>query len=468
MDRPLSTQSLPWKHRPFAELIKLAWPIAVQLLSFSTMTAVDTLFIGHLGPSALAGVALGSVATFTLVCFGFGMLRATNITIAQAVGAGKQQQVLAFTGASLTMAAGVGLIIAIVGQLVASLLPLISSSLDSGQHASAYARVRVLGAPLQLLVVALEGACYGVRDSRTPMLATLTANAANVVLVAFFSLVLGAGVAGVACATVLASFAEIYLLARNQRKKGFGLRAWTIADLRVLSRIGLPLGVERFFDVGSFGVLIALMALMGDMELAAHQVAHQAMLFSFLPVMAIGDAATVLMGQAVGASSLRTVPRVQRAALTAGLLYVALCSATYIVFGAQIAGVFTEEHAVIERAAQLLSVGALLVWTLPFYSTGQCTLRSIGDVRAASLITVIAAWGCTAFFGSVFGLVLGMGARGGYLGIVAELSLAALAFWWRIRGRGGAWVTNVRRYRSELRRAGREQAVPGGVIPVEA
>ena len=77
---------------------------------------------------------------------------------------------------------------------------------------------------------------------------------------------------------------------------------------------------------------------------------------------------------------------------------------------------------------------------------------------------MVAAWGCTALFGSI-----GLGARGGYIGIVAELSLAALAFWWRIRGRGGAWLTNVRRYRSELRRASREQEVAATeVIPVQA
>jgi MATE family multidrug resistance protein len=465
----LTTPNLPWRDRPFAELLRLAWPIAIQLISFSTMTAVDTLFVGHLGSTALAGVALGSAATFTVICFGFGMLRSTNITIAQAVGAGRQQQVLALTGAGITLAVGLGLVTALVGQLGAGLLPLLTSSDASGHSAAAYARVRVLGAPLQFVELALAGARFGAGDSRSPMIATLLANATNVLLVAAFSLVLHAGVTGVAAATVLSGFAEVYVLARRQRHAGFGLRAWTHADLRLLFKLGIPLGVERFFDMGAVGVLIALIARMGDLELAAHQVAHQSLLFGFMPVMAIGDAAAVLIGQAIGAGSVRSIPRVQAAALLAGLGYVGLCSAVYLGLGPWLAALFSEDPGVIARAAQLLVIGSLLVWAVPFYVVGQSTLRAIGDVRVASLITVISAWGCTTGFGALFGFGLGLGARGAWLGYATDFCLASCAFWWRFRGRGSAWLGHVRRYRSELRRASAEplpaaEGVPAPVI----
>jgi MATE family multidrug resistance protein len=433
------------------------------------MTAVDTLFIGHMGPTALAGVALGSVMAFTLICFGFGLLRSTHITIAQAVGAGRTHAVLGYLGAGLVIASGLGLCIAALGQAVASFSPLLAASPDSGEVAAAYCSVRILGAPLWLIEIALSGARYGAGDSRSSMIAVLTANAANVVLVALFVFGFNAGVTGVAAATVLSQFVEVFVLARRQRHQGFGLKAWTVADVRVLLRMGLPLGIERFFDVGAWNLMIALTARMGDLELASHQVAHQAMLFGFMPVMAIGDASTVLIGQAVGAGSLRTVPRVQRAAICAGLTYVALCSLTYLSFAPLVAAQFSDDPHVVERAVQLLHIGAGLVWLLPFYSIGQSTLRAIGDVRAASLITVIAAWGCTPIFAVFFGFGLGLGARGGYLGISIEIFFGALAFWWRIRGRGGAWMRNLRRFRSELRSEGRRTRPPRtSVVPAEA
>ena len=56
---PLNSKDLSWAERPLSELVRLAWPIAISWLSFSAMTLVDTLFLGWVGPSALAGVGLG-------------------------------------------------------------------------------------------------------------------------------------------------------------------------------------------------------------------------------------------------------------------------------------------------------------------------------------------------------------------------------------------------------------------------
>ena len=72
----------------FRELVQLAWPITVSTLSFTVMTVVDTAFVGRLGPASLAGVGLGGIALWTVICFGFGLLRAVKVLVAQGVGAG--------------------------------------------------------------------------------------------------------------------------------------------------------------------------------------------------------------------------------------------------------------------------------------------------------------------------------------------------------------------------------------------
>jgi multidrug resistance protein, MATE family len=438
--------------------MRLAWPIAVSLMSYSTMTAVDTLFIGHLGPSALAGVALGSTTTFTLLCFGMGLLRSTHITISQAVGAGQKDRVQAYLGAGLVVAAGLGMVIAVAGQLVAALSHVFTASEQSAAHAATYTSIRVLGAPLILAEHALSGARVGSGDSRSSMIAVLSANAVNVVLVALFSLGFSLGVAGVATATVLSQVVEVSVLAYRQRPEGFGLSLWTRAELKLLLRTGVPLGIERFFDVGAFSLMILLTARMGDLELAAQQVAHQALLLGLLPMMAIADASTVMIGQAMGAGSLRMVPRVQRAALGVGLVYSGLISTMYLSCAPLLAAQFSDDAHVVARAVQMLHVAAAFVWLWPFYSTGQSTLRAIGDVKVASFITVAVAWGGMPLFAAGFGIGMGLGALGGYLGLAMELVIGSLAFWWRLQA-GGAWVRNLRRFRAELRRVSKHQTL---------
>ena len=67
-------QELNWQAHPLKELLRLTWPIAVSTLSYSIMTLVDTLLVGHLGPAALAGVGLGGTAAFALLCFSIGLI----------------------------------------------------------------------------------------------------------------------------------------------------------------------------------------------------------------------------------------------------------------------------------------------------------------------------------------------------------------------------------------------------------
>src|SRR6476660_6035901 len=94
-------EALRWSERPFAELLRLAWPITVSTLSYSIMTLVDTLLVGHLGPASLAGVGIGGTASCAQICFSFGLLRGIKTLVAHAVGAGRQDLVAAYRGAAL-------------------------------------------------------------------------------------------------------------------------------------------------------------------------------------------------------------------------------------------------------------------------------------------------------------------------------------------------------------------------------
>jgi MATE family multidrug resistance protein len=83
---------LQWLESPMTELRRLSWPIAVSMLSYSAMTLVDTIFVGRLGPAALAGVGMGGVVSFALVVFSIGLLRGVKVLVSQAVGSGRPER----------------------------------------------------------------------------------------------------------------------------------------------------------------------------------------------------------------------------------------------------------------------------------------------------------------------------------------------------------------------------------------
>src|SRR5688572_15946623 len=153
-----AASSLHWTDRPGRELLRLAWPITVSMLSFSAMTLVSTAFVASIGSDELAGVGLAGVVGFSLVCFGIGLLRGAKTLISQSVGANRRDRIPELVGAALGTALCLGALATIVGQLLAPSLAQLSASPRAGAFAAEYLAIRCLGAPLVLVYAALREA----------------------------------------------------------------------------------------------------------------------------------------------------------------------------------------------------------------------------------------------------------------------------------------------------------------------
>jgi MATE family multidrug resistance protein len=436
-------RELSWEARPVRELLRLSWPIAVSMVSYATMTLADTLFVARLGPAALAGVSIASVAYFTVICFGMGLLRGVKILISQARGAGAEDRDLPIIGAGLWFAMAFGAAVVLTGVLVAGFMPLLAQSLSSGIAARDYLEIRVLSAPLLLVYVALREARYGAGDSRSPMVASVLGNIVNIALDAWFVLGLGLGVQGAACATVIGHTVEAAVLVWLQAYRGFGLREVGLTELRALFSVGLPTGVQFVLEVGSFALLTALLASIGDLEVAAHNIALQVIHFTFLPTLAIAESVSVLTGQAVGARRPRLVPRVAHIGLWIVGAYASVCTLVLAVGAALIASAFTSDPQLLSRTTQLLWVAAVFQVFDGAGVVARGALRGTGDVRFSAAVGITCAWLMTPPLTWLLGLQLGLGALGGWIGLCLEIGLASALMWPRLSG--VAWLPAARR-----------------------
>src|SRR5690242_14008985 len=147
----MSSVSLNWTDRPGRELLRLAWPITVSMLSYSTMTLASTAFVARIGADELAGVGLGGIVGFATVCFGVGVMRGSKTLVSQAIGAGRRDRVPELLGSALAIAAVLGVVALVAGQLVAPLVAALESSPRAGRFAAQYLAIRSLGAPLVLV-----------------------------------------------------------------------------------------------------------------------------------------------------------------------------------------------------------------------------------------------------------------------------------------------------------------------------
>ena len=440
--------NLSWEQHSLAELARLAWPIAVSTLSFSVMTLVDTLLVGHLGAAQLAGVGLGGTAAFALLYFSVGLLRGGKTLVAQAVGAQRREEVGAYRATAMGAALVLGLITVGVGQLMALVLVRLSATPAAGQAARTYLQIRNLGAPMALFYVALREVRYAEGDARSPMVATVVANLVNVALACLLVFGLGYGVAGAAVATLVAQTLEAALLAFADRRRGFSLRPATARHLGELWRIGLPTALQFMLEVGSFVLLASMISSLSEVQMAAHQIALQVCHFSFLPAFAVGEAASVLAGQAVGARRDDLVLRVARLALVAAVAYAGACSVLFALGGPWIVAGFTSVATLSAVAIRLLRVAAVFQIFDAANVVARSVLRGSGDVRFAAVVGVATSWALTPPLAWLLGYRLGLGAFGGWLGLCGEIILGALILWWRLERR--TWVSAAAASRARI------------------
>lgn len=446
------SRSLPWSERPLGELLRLGWPITVSLLSFGVMTLVDTLFVSTIGTSALAGVGLAGTATFVLYCFSFGLLRGTKVLVSQAIGAGRRDELGAHLGAGLVTALVLGLVTAFVGHFVAHLLPFLGASEQAGRDAETYLTIRTLGAPVVLSFVALREYRYGESDTRSPMVAGVLGNLANIGLNAWLVLVLHWGVRGSAIATLLGHSVELCVVALAQSRHGFpsfvgsgGVRA---RHLAALWKVGAPTGVQFLLEMGSFALLTAIVSSLGETQMAAHQIALQVIHFSFLPTVAIAEAASVLAGQAVGADRDELVMRVAKSGLLAVTAYTGLWTLLLAFAGPVLVSGFQAAPDVAATALTLLYVAASFQLADGAATIARGVLRGAGDVRVPARLGVLCAWLTTPPSAYVLGRVLGLGALGGWIGLSIEIIVLAALCWRRLAR--GEWRPLAVQARADL------------------
>ncbi|MEM6730643.1 MAG: MATE family efflux transporter [Myxococcota bacterium] len=440
---------LNWEDRTLSELIRLSWPITVSVVSYAIMTLVDTLFVGRLGPAALAGVGLAGTACFATLGFGLGMLRATKVVVSQEFGAKRDHTIGSHINSSLVLSMALSFAIVVIAWLVAPGLEVLNQSAEAAGYARQYFLTRMLSAPALLAYGTLREARFGVGDSRTPMVATVSGNLVNIVLDYLFIVEFGWGVPGAAYATNAGHVVEAVVLLWVHFRGAYRRGPVQLRLMTPLLRLGFPLGTQFVLEIGAFTMLAAMISRISDLQMAAHQIAVQVLHLGFLPAYAVGESASVLIGQAVGAHQDRLVKPVAHLALRVIAAYTALAGVVMGLLGAPIATAFTQDAGVIAATGALLIVGGVFQVGDGANILARSVLRGTGDVRWSAIVSVCVAWGFTPPLMWLFGYRLGLGALGGWIGLLLEIFVGAAILWWRVERNGWASAAAESRARQE-------------------
>lgn len=413
------------------EVARMAWPLALGLLSYTLMGVVDTLLMGHVGTTAQAGVAVASMTVIVFISLFRGISSGAQALVAAADGAGDDRRILAAGAAGILAALLYGGVAALVLRfVVAPNLELLLGDPEVARSARRYVEIRAFAVPLSVVCFGLLAGLQGKGDTKAQMWAGGLGNAVNAVVGAL--LVFGAGPvpalaeAGAALATIAgaAVMLGVYVL-RYRRTVG----AWLTPRLEVVRSmlsIGLPAGVQNLLGVGSMFVMNVALARAGEQELAASQIVLQIASLSFLPGAGIGEAGGVLVGRYLGAGQPAAAGRALASARLLAIGLMSMWSVVFVVQGAAIASLFSSDAAVVAVAARLLLFAAAFQVFDAVAIVHLCALRSAGDTRFTLAVTTLGAWLIQVPATVGLGLHLGWGASGAWLGLTIEILLIAV------------------------------------------
>ena len=450
-------QTIDWEDRKLSTLTALAWPIAISMLSHSLMTVADTYFVGTLGTAELAGVGMANTILWATICFSMGLLRAVKVMVSQARGADQLDQTKRYFFAGKLLALSMGVVLLALTPLIVMGLRKLLDTAESAEAGASYFAIRMLSTPLFLMFVAAREYRYGMGDSRLPMVAGVSANILNVVLDYVFIMKLGWGVEGAAWATLAGTALEwVILLIPTWRSLWEGRNAQWVHARSTLD-VGVPSGVQFTLEMGAFTLLAVMIARLGDIEMAAHQIALQLTHVAFLPVISVGEGASVMAGQAVGARRDELVLPVSKLAMKMGFVYMAVCSFVFMFLGEPLSSLFAKEEGLVEVTASLLVMAAFFILADAPNIVSRCVLRGLGDVKVPAMIGIALSWVCTPPLMWLFGYELGLGALGGWLGLSLEVFLSAGILGHRLFT--GRWLPAAHASRDRQARTEGEQPV---------
>jgi MATE family multidrug resistance protein len=417
------------------DIVRLGWPVLVGQVAVMLYGVVDTVMAGRFGTTELAAVGIGSSIYASISISLSGVLLALSPIAAQHYGAGRHGHIGEEVRQSAWLALALMLVAIPVMRHPDPFLVITQASPEVEAKARAYLEAIAWAVPSLLLFRLFQSFSTAVSRPRVVMGLNLVGLALKVPLNFVFMYgafgIPGYGSQGLAIATAIASTATCVLAWSLVRSGGyarygvferFSPPRWV--KLRHLLAVGLPIGATFLVDVTAFTFMTLFIARLGPVYSAAHQVAANFAALLFMLPLALGNAAGVLVGQAIGA---RDLVRARDTGIRALWLCLALAGGVCVLVllgRGVIAGTYSSEPAVQAIAAGLLGLVALYHVADALQAVAVNVLRGYKRTLLPMIAYALALWG----LGLAGGVWLGLTPVNlGWLGV--ETPLGAHGFW---------------------------------------
>jgi MATE family multidrug resistance protein len=239
------------------------------------------------------------------------------------------------------------------------------------------------------------------------------------------------GYPGIALATAIAAFIGMGVngcLFATKRWRGIYCRPWTLtlSVLKTIAKLGWPAGLLQIAWNAGTVVLYSILGRLGEESIVALASLTNGLRIEaiiYLPPFALNMAASVLVGQNLGAKRAERAEALGWKIAWAGVVLISAISVVIFIWSGSLAGLLTRDPAVLAETTRYLRI---MMFSEPFMALSMILgggLMGAGDTKGNMWVIVISMWLIRLPLAALLALVLEYGAVGVWVAMITSMTM---------------------------------------------
>jgi putative MATE family efflux protein len=428
----------------------LAMPAVIENFFQTILGFVDTLFVSKLGliEVSAVGVTNAILAVYFAIFMSIGI--SANVLVAKHLGAGNREKAKEISHQSILLATIIGLLFGFISYFFAEpLLRLMGVEKNVLEPAITYFQIVATPSIFISLMFVLGSILRGNGDTTTPMKISIYINLIHIgldyIFIFGFFMIPAFGLEGAAYATVIARLIGVigllfYLI--KDKKVALNPYYWKFKkeiQWNIIT-LGTPAAGERLVmrigQVLYFGIIIAL----GTNTFAAHQIAGNIEVFSYMIGYGFATAATTLVSQKLGANDLDGAKRYANLSILSGAIFMTIFGILLFVFGEWAAHFFTDNVTVVQQIKTALQIDAFIQPVLAVVLILTGIYQAAENTKFPMYTTTIGIWVIRTLGVYLLGVYFNWGISGVWIAIGLDNLFRAIWLWYFYQN--NRWLKN--------------------------
>lgn len=404
---------------------------------------IDNMMVGRVGTTELAAASFANSVFIIGMVFGMGFTFGLTPLVGHAYARGDFKKAGALLKNSLYANLIMGIVLSMVLYGISFLMHLMGQPPQVVEEAIPYYRILVVSFLPFLVFFTIKQFVEGIGNTSIAMFVTIAANIINVAL--NYVLIFGKmglpeyGLNGAGYATLVARILmPVFFIAVFFRKDWlrrylllFSKARLNLEKVKALFQVGWPISLQLLLEVSAFALSGVMMGWLGEVPLAAHQIALGLASMTFMIVTGIASGTTIRVSHQYSKKDYYGMHKAVMASVHLMLAFMSLTALSFVFFRGWLPQLYTPNEEVITLAAQLLIMAAVFQIFDGLQVVILGALRGLADVKTAMVQAFFAYIVVNLPLSYLLTFVFNIGPKGIWIGFVAGLAIAAVLFYRR-------------------------------------